>query len=103
MVFLELLTTEYDVATANPPYTDSADFGPDLKTFIDDNYKSHLKENIKEYATSKFVLHNNSPYSLGAIARISNNSGTLDKETKFQRWHRAFFCNPPDQPTLDKS
>jgi|APSaa5957512622_1039677.scaffolds.fasta_scaffold00262_8 sulfhydrogenase subunit alpha len=54
------------------------------KTFIDDNYKSHLKENIKEYATSKFVLHNNSPYSLGAIARISNNSGTLDKETKFQ-------------------
>ena len=54
------------------------------KLFIDDDYKSHLQENIKEYATSKFVLHNNSPYSLGAIARISNNHNQLDKETKQQ-------------------
>ncbi len=52
------------------------------ETFIDDNYKSHLTENIKEYATSKFVLHNDKPYSTGAIARISNNSKQLDKETK---------------------
>lgn len=40
ITFLELLTTEYDLATANPPYTDSADFGPDLKEFIEDNYKN---------------------------------------------------------------
>jgi len=51
------------------------------ETFIDDDYKSHLTENVREYATSKFVLHNNNPYSLGAIARISNNSNQLDKET----------------------
>jgi coenzyme F420-reducing hydrogenase alpha subunit len=54
------------------------------ETFKDDNYKSHLTENIKEYATSKFVLHEDSPFSVGAIARISNNSKTLDKETKQQ-------------------
>lgn len=39
ITFLQLLTTKYDVATANPPYTDSADFGPDLKKFISNNYK----------------------------------------------------------------
>lgn len=52
------------------------------ETFIDDDYKTHLTENIKEYATSKFVLHEGKPYSLGAIARISNNSKQLDKETR---------------------
>jgi len=31
ITFLELLTTEYDVATTNPPYTQSGDFGSDLK------------------------------------------------------------------------
>jgi len=54
------------------------------ETFIDDDYKTHLTENIKEYATSKFVLHKNKPYSAGAIARISNNSEQLDPETKQQ-------------------
>ncbi|MDH3353128.1 MAG: nickel-dependent hydrogenase large subunit [Nanoarchaeota archaeon] len=54
------------------------------ETFIDDDYKSHLTENIKEYATSKFVLHEDKPYSVGAIARISNNSDQLDEETKQQ-------------------
>lgn len=51
ITFLELLTTEYDVATANPPYTDSADFGPDLKQFIEDNYKKPYKFNTNLYAT----------------------------------------------------
>jgi len=41
ITFLQLLTTEYDVTTANPPYTDSGDFGPELKFFIDKNYKIH--------------------------------------------------------------
>lgn len=54
------------------------------EVFIDDDYKKHLTENIKEYATSKFVLHENKPYSSGAIARISNNHEQLDKETKQQ-------------------
>jgi sulfhydrogenase subunit alpha len=52
------------------------------EAFVDDDYKTHLKENIKEYATSKFVLHNKHAYSAGAIARISNNSNELDDETK---------------------
>lgn len=51
ITFLELLTTEYDVATANPPYTDSSDFGPDLKKFIENNYKKQYKFNTNLYAT----------------------------------------------------
>jgi hypothetical protein len=51
ITFLELLTTEYDVATANPPYTDSSDFGKELKAFIDGNYKTPFKFNTNLYAT----------------------------------------------------
>lgn len=51
ITFLELLTMEYDVAMANPPYTDSADFGPELKEFIEDNYKKPYKFNTNLYAT----------------------------------------------------
>ena len=51
ITFLELLTTEYDVATANPPYTDSGDFGSELKLFIEDNYKKPFKFNTNLYAT----------------------------------------------------
>jgi hypothetical protein len=50
ITFLELLTTEYDVATANPPYTDSSDFGTDLKAFIENNYKKPYKFNTNLYA-----------------------------------------------------
>jgi tRNA1(Val) A37 N6-methylase TrmN6 len=46
-----MLTTEYDVATANPPYTDSADFGPELKEFIEVNYKKPYKFHTNLYAT----------------------------------------------------
>lgn len=51
ITFLELLTTKYDVATANPPYTDSADFGPDLKKFTNDNYKKPYNFSTNLYAT----------------------------------------------------
>ncbi|GAG19512.1 unnamed protein product, partial [marine sediment metagenome] len=51
ITFLELLTTDYDVATANPPYTDSADFGPELKEFINDNYKKPYKFHCNLYAS----------------------------------------------------
>ncbi len=51
ITFLELLTKKYDVATANPPYTDSADFGKDLKFFIEDNYKKPHKFHKNLYAT----------------------------------------------------
>jgi hypothetical protein len=51
IIFLELLTTEYDVATANPPYTDSADFGSELKEFIEHNYKKPNKFNTNLYAS----------------------------------------------------
>lgn len=50
MTFLDILTNKFDVAVANPPYTDSADFGKELKEFIDDNYKKPLKFNSNLYA-----------------------------------------------------
>jgi hypothetical protein len=50
LTFLKILAGKYDVAVANPPYTDSADFGPELKKFIDDNYIIPLKFNINLYA-----------------------------------------------------
>ncbi len=51
IIFLELLTTKYDVATANPPYTDNTDFGPDLKRFINNNYKKPYNFSTNLYAT----------------------------------------------------
>lgn len=49
--YLEIITTKYDIATANPPYTDSSDFGVDLKEFIETNYKLPYKFNTNLYAT----------------------------------------------------
>lgn len=51
ITFLELLAMEYDVATANPPYTDNQDFGSELKTFIEDNYKKPYNFHTNLYAT----------------------------------------------------
>lgn len=50
ITFLDILTTGFDVAVANPPYTDSSDFGPELKEFAGNNYKKPLKFNINLYA-----------------------------------------------------
>lgn len=50
MTFLDILTTSFDVAVANPPYTDSSDFGPELKEFAEANYKKLMKFNINLYA-----------------------------------------------------
>lgn len=49
--YLEIITQKYDIATANPPYTDSSDFGVDLKEFIETNYKKPYKFNTNLYAT----------------------------------------------------
>jgi hypothetical protein len=49
--FLKLITQQYDVAVANPPYTDSSDFGPELKKFVEANYKQPYKFNSNLYAT----------------------------------------------------
>jgi hypothetical protein len=51
ITFLQLLTQKYDVAVANPPYTDSADFGAELKTYVETNYKQPQKFNSNLYAT----------------------------------------------------
>jgi hypothetical protein len=51
ITFLLILTQKYDVAVANPPYTDSADFGPELKKFVEANYKQPYKFNTNLYAT----------------------------------------------------
>ncbi|AIY12094.1 BREX-1 system adenine-specific DNA-methyltransferase PglX [Cellulophaga baltica] len=50
ITFLQLLTQKYDVAVANPPYTDSGDFGPELKKFVETNYKKPYKFNTNLYA-----------------------------------------------------
>ena len=50
--------------------------------FVEVDYKKHLTEDIKEYATSKFVVKDNKPFMLGAMARINNNHEQLDHETK---------------------
>lgn len=50
-IFLKLITQKYDIACANPPFTDSSDFGEELKFFIDSNYKKPFKFNINLYAT----------------------------------------------------
>lgn len=51
ITFLKLITQKYEVATANPPFTDSSDFGKELKSFIDLNYKKPLKCHVNLYAT----------------------------------------------------
>jgi hypothetical protein len=50
ITFLQLLTQKYDIAVANPPYTDSADFGPELKKYIEANFKLPYKFNTNLYA-----------------------------------------------------
>lgn len=50
MDFLQIISQHYDVVVANPPYTDSADFGPELKTFVEANYKKPYKFNSNLYA-----------------------------------------------------
>jgi len=50
LTYLTVLTTKYDVAVANPPYTDSADFGPELKRFVEKNYKEPDKFHTNLYA-----------------------------------------------------
>ncbi len=51
ITFLKLITQKYDVATANPPYTDSGNFGPELKKFTDTNYAKPYKFNTNLYAS----------------------------------------------------
>lgn len=51
MTFLDILSNPFDIAVANPPYTKSANFGPELKAFVEDNYRKPLKFNINLYAT----------------------------------------------------
>jgi hypothetical protein len=51
ITFLQLLTQKYDIAVANPPYTDSADFGPELKKFVEANYKKPFNFSTNLYVT----------------------------------------------------
>lgn len=48
--FLEIIAHKYDVVVANPPYTDSADYGTELKAFVEENYRKPLKFNSNLYA-----------------------------------------------------
>jgi len=50
MTFLDIISKQYDTVVANPPYTDSSDFGTELKSFVEENYRKPLKFNINLYA-----------------------------------------------------
>ncbi|MGD0582305.1 MAG: BREX-1 system adenine-specific DNA-methyltransferase PglX [Bacteroidales bacterium] len=50
ITFLQLISQKYDVAVANPPYTDCGDFGPELKKFVETNYRQPYKFNTNLYA-----------------------------------------------------
>ena len=54
MAFLGILSMPFDVAVANPPYTDSGDFGVELKKYIDTNYSRPQRFNTNLY--SSFIL-----------------------------------------------
>ena len=51
MTFLSILSMPFDVVVANPPYTDSADYGDELRAFIEENYKKPLRFNTNLYAS----------------------------------------------------
>ena len=51
MTFLSILSMPFDVVVANPPYTDSADYGEELRCFIEENYKRPWKFNTNLYAS----------------------------------------------------
>jgi hypothetical protein len=51
ITFLQIISQKYDVAVANPPYTDSSDFGPELKMFVETNYRQPYKFNSNLYAS----------------------------------------------------
>jgi hypothetical protein len=57
ITFLKLLTTKYDVATANPPYTQRGDYGVELKMFIKNSYKQPYDTYINLYACFIQRLH----------------------------------------------
>ncbi|HBY56385.1 MAG TPA: BREX-1 system adenine-specific DNA-methyltransferase PglX [Candidatus Atribacteria bacterium] len=50
MVFADIISKKYDVAVANPPYTDSGSYGEELKQFITKNYKTTLSFYSNLYA-----------------------------------------------------
>lgn len=54
ITFLQLLTQKYDVAVANPPYTPSSEYGEELKSFVEDNYRDNI--NVYENLYGCFIL-----------------------------------------------
>lgn len=42
LTFVEILQKKFDVVVTNPPYTDSGNYGPELKAFISANYKKPM-------------------------------------------------------------
>jgi len=63
MLFAEIISNKYDIAVANPPYTDSGSYGKELKIFIEKNYKKPLSFYSNLYAVflkrcSEFINEN---------------------------------------------
>lgn len=51
MTFLSILSLPFDVVVANPPYTDSGDFGQQLKEFAEENFKKPYKAHTNLFAS----------------------------------------------------
>lgn len=66
ITFLDILSTKFDVAVANPPYTPSDKLGLNLKEFIDNNYIVPVK--CRENLYSCFIKR---------LMEISNDNGFL--------------------------
>ncbi|MEA1940263.1 MAG: Eco57I restriction-modification methylase domain-containing protein, partial [Candidatus Caldatribacteriota bacterium] len=50
MLFADIISHKYDIAVANPPYTDSGSYGKELKNFVTKNYKKPLSFYSNLYA-----------------------------------------------------
>lgn len=72
--FAELMLSKYDIVVANPPYTDSSNYGKELKKFVKDNYREQYDFYKNLYACF-----------------IKQNSDLLNKDGKMGMIHPETF------------
>ena len=74
ITFVEILLNKFDVVVANPPYTSSANYGKELRIFVETNYKKPL------------AFHNNL-----FAAFLKRNSELINKKGKIGIIHPLTF------------
>ncbi|WP_291078429.1 MULTISPECIES: BREX-1 system adenine-specific DNA-methyltransferase PglX [unclassified Empedobacter] len=62
VTYLDVLTNKYDVAVANPPYTASDEYGEELKTYIEKNYKKYYENLYSCFIKRNIELVNETGY-----------------------------------------